>query len=147
MHSRTKGKSGSSRPKGSLYDTWKMMDAGELEDLVVDLYKNGNPPSKIGLILRDQYGVPSTKIAAQKKVTAILREKDLQPELPEDLYNLINKAVKLRKHLDDHSHDKHNRRGLQLIESKIQRISKYYKKSGRIPADWVYDPEKTKLLV
>ncbi|MFH1721013.1 MAG: 30S ribosomal protein S15 [Candidatus Altiarchaeota archaeon] len=147
MHGRKKGKSSSAKPQRTVYPKWQMYDSEELAELIVEIYKNGNPPSKIGLILRDQYGIPSTKVAVDKKVTTILKEKGIELELPEDLYNLVNKAVKLRKHLDQHSHDKHNKRGLQLIESKIFRLTKYYKGAGVIPSGWFYDPEKIKLLV
>ena len=41
------------------------------------------------MILRDQYAVPSVKIATGKKITKILASNNLKPELPEDLRNLI----------------------------------------------------------
>ena len=69
------------------------------------------------------------------------------PELPEDLQNLINKAVNLRGHLEKNSRDKHNRHGLQLIESKIRRLEKYYKDAEVLPDGWKYSHEKAKLLL
>ncbi|WP_297476078.1 30S ribosomal protein S15, partial [Thermococcus sp.] len=81
------------------------------------------------------------------KITKILEENGLAPDIPEDLMALIRKAVKLRKHLEMHPKDKHSRRGLQLTESKIRRLVKYYRRTGKLPAKWRYDPEQAKLLV
>ena len=64
---------------------------------------------------------------------------------PEDLKALIKKALNLRKHLEVHKKDKHNMRGLQLIEAKIWRLSNYYKEKGVLPADWKYDPERLRI--
>ncbi|HIE33746.1 MAG TPA: 30S ribosomal protein S15, partial [Candidatus Altiarchaeales archaeon] len=64
-----------------------------------------------------------------------------------DLENLIRKAVNLRKHLEQNKKDLHNRRALQLIESKIRRLTKYYKGAGKLPENWMYEPEKAKLMV
>jgi small subunit ribosomal protein S15 len=99
------------------------------------------------LILRDIYGVPDVKAVTGKKLSKILAENKLASEIPEDLQNLIKKAVNLRKHLEKNKRDKHNTRGLQLIESKIRRLSKHYKASGKLPGDWRYEPEKAKLLI
>lgn len=60
---------------------------------------------------------------------------------------MINKALSLRKHLAANKKDRHNARSLQLIESKIHRISKYYRSTGKLPANWRYDPETAKLLM
>jgi len=101
----------------------------------------------MGIILRDQYGVGDVQKITGKKISKILKENDLLPELPEDLQNLINKAINLRSHLEKNTRDTHNRRSLQLIESKIKRIEKYYKKTGVLPGGWRYTHEKAKLMV
>ncbi|WP_048078901.1 30S ribosomal protein S15, partial [Desulfurococcus mucosus] len=67
--------------------------------------------------------------------------------IPEDLMSLIQKAVNLRRHLEEHPKDTHSQRGLIEVESKIHRLVKYYKRIGRLPPDWKYDPEKARLLV
>jgi len=36
---------------------------------------------------------------------------------------------------------------MQLVESKIRRIIKYYKREGRIPADWQYSIANAELLI
>lgn len=119
----------------------------EVENLVVKLAKEGYMPSMIGLILRDSYGIPSVKEITGKSITKILEENGIKYEIPEDLLNLLKRAVKLRKHLEIHRKDEHSRRGLILIESKIKRLEKYYKRVGKLPIDWKYDPEEAKILV
>ncbi len=122
-------------------------NAKKIEKIIVELAKQGIPPSKIGLILRDQYGVPSVRKATGKKLVQILREHNLAPEIPEDLFNLMKRAVNLHEHLAKHRKDKHSKRGLQMIESKIRALIKYYKREGLLPEDFSYDPEKAKLLI
>jgi SSU ribosomal protein S15P len=121
---------------------WVKMSPEEVEELVVSLYRRGYPPSTIGVILRDQYGIPLVKAATGKSVLQILRERGLAPEIPEDLSNLIRKALKIRRHLEEHPKDYHSKRGLQLVESKIHRLVKYYKREGILPPDWKYEPDK-----
>ena len=55
--------------------------------------------------------------------------------------------MNLRKHLEKNKKDYSSKRGLELTESKIRRLVKYYKKRKVLPEDWKYDPEKAKLLV
>lgn len=145
MHARKKGKSSSKKPFRSSSPDWIAYDPAEVEDIIVKLAKEGKAPSMIGIIMRDQYGIPSVKPLIGKSITRFLGEKNLAPELPEDLYNLIRTAIKLRAHLEKHPRDKHNRRGLRLLESKIMRLTKYYKRSKRLPPEWRYEPEKMKV--
>ena len=145
MYARKKGKSGSKKPLTKA--TWVEYSPEEVEQLVIKLAKEGYSSAKIGLILRDQYGIPSVRDVTGKKITKILAEHGLAPKIPEDLFNLMKRAVNLRKHLEVHKKDKHSRRGLELIESKIRRLAKYYIRKGKLPKDWKYDPEKAKIWV
>jgi small subunit ribosomal protein S15 len=147
MYSRKKGKAGSARPNRDESPKWVEYTKDELEELVVKLAKAGQPPSTLGATLRDQYGIPNVKLVSGKRISKILEEKDLKKELPEDLMNLIKKAVDLEKHLKANSKDKSSKRGLQLTESKIRRLIKYYKRTKRIPQDWTYSLKTAKLLV
>jgi len=147
MHARKRGRSGSTRPYRTSPPEWVKYTPEEVEDLIVKLSKEGAPPSQIGIILRDQYGIPRAKLITGKRITKILKEKGLLQDIPEDLMNLIKRAVNLREHLDKHPKDLHSRRGLILIESKIRRLVKYYVNKGVLPEGWKYDPEQAKLLV
>ncbi len=145
MYARKKGKSGSKKPLTKA--TWVEYSAEEVEQLVLKLAKEDHSSAMIGIILRDQYGIPSVRDVTGKKVSKILSEHGLAPKIPEDLFNLLKRAVNLRKHLEVHRKDKHSRRGLELIESKIRRLAKYYIRKGKLPKDWKYDPEKAKIWV
>ncbi len=147
MHSRKKGRSSSKRPPVKKPPEWFDKTPEWVVDKVVELARSGYPPSMIGIILRDQYGIPLVKPIVGKKVTQIMKEHGLTSTLPEDLTNLIRRALRIRRHLEEHRNDLHSRRGLQLIESKINRLVKYYKERRVLPPDWKYDPEKAALFV
>ncbi len=140
MHKGTKGKSHSTRPISKTPPAWCKWKPEEVEELVVKLAKEGHSPSVIGLILRDQYGIPLVKAITGKKIAQILHERKLVPAIPEDLHNLINKAQNIRKHLERHRKDYSNKHALELLESKIHGLVKYYKRKGVLPPDWKYKP-------
>jgi small subunit ribosomal protein S15 len=140
FYSRKKGKSESTRPISRKPPSWCKATPEEVENLVVKLGREGYPPSLIGVILRDQHGIPLVKSITGKSITQILKDNNLSPKLPEDLENLLKKAERTRKHLEKHRKDYSNKRALALIESKIHRLSEYYKEKGVLPADWKYKP-------
>lgn len=144
---RARGSSHSIRPVRIGPPKWNRFSKEEAELLVEELAKRGYQPSMIGIILRDQYGIPLIRQITGKKLAQILKERGLQPEIPEDLFNLLRKAVNVRRHLNEHPKDKSAKRGLEEVESKIRRLVNYYKTAGKLPADWVYDPAKAELLV
>ncbi|KQC15934.1 MAG: 30S ribosomal protein S15 [Methanothrix sp.] len=147
MHTRRKGSSRSRPPFRSTPPEWCDMSKEELEKHVLRLYGNGVPPTMIGLTLRDQYGVPSVKPILGTKLTRYLKENAEVPEIPEDLANLMRKAIGMRKHLASNKKDHHNRRWLQLTENKIRRLAKYYRGTGRLPENWQYRPETAEMLI
>jgi small subunit ribosomal protein S15 len=121
--------------------------SSKVEELVVRLAKEGNSDSRIGIILRDQHSIPSVKEATGKTVVQILGDHGIKRELPEDLMNLIKKAVALRRHLERNKKDYASKYGLGLAEAKINRLAKYYVRMGVLPKNWRYEPEKAALLV
>ena len=147
MHARKRGRSGSKRPVRKEVPEWVQYTPEQVEELVVELAKKGYQSAQIGLILRDTYGIPDVKLITGKKISKIMKEHGLYPKVPEDLLNLMRRAVNLRKHLEQHPKDLHSKRGLQLIESKIRRLVKYYKSRGVLPADWRYTPETARFFV
>lgn len=147
MHARKRGKSGSKRPLGKKLPEWAQQNKEEAIESILKLAKEGKSISQIGLILRDQFGIPSVKALVGKSISQILKENKVASEWPEDLMNLMKKAVRLRKHLTSNKKDVHNKRVLQLVESKIRRLVRYYKKSGVVSKDWYYKPEEVALLI
>ena len=146
MYSRRKGKSGSRRPSRKDV-SWVKYKPKELEDIIENLAKKGLSASRIGIVLRDQYGIPSVRQVTKEKITRIMEKKGVKPELPETLLSLMKRAVSLRNHLEEKKKDYISQRGLELTESKIRRLVKYYKREKVLPMEWKYQPEKAKLLV
>ena len=87
------------------------------------------------------------KLIEAKDAGADAWQKNVKPALPEDLASLIKRAASLQVHLKDHKKDLSNKRGLQLIESRIRRLSKYYKEEGVLPSDWDYSAKLAELQV
>lgn len=141
MPKQEKGKSHSTRPVSKRPPTWCKYQPEEVEALVIKLAKEGHPPSRIGTILRDQYAIPLVKPLTGKSITQILKEAGLKMAVPEDLESLLKKAARLSAHLEKNKKDLHNKRALQLVEAKIHKLTKYYKREGVLPPEWKYEPK------
>ncbi|MEC8997272.1 MAG: 30S ribosomal protein S15 [Candidatus Thermoplasmatota archaeon] len=146
IHARHRGRSGSSPQTRKESPKWSPKPK-EVEKDVLKLASEGLSTSQIGITLRDTHGVPSVKLATGKSILMILQENKVSPSLPEDLTNLMRKAVRLGEHLKVNNKDNHNTRALHLTESKILRLVKYYRSNGVIPDDWKYSLADAKLLV
>ena len=138
LHSHNYGKSHSIRPLDLKVPSWITQDAKEIEELIVKYGKDDLTPSQIGVKLRDQHSIPLVKPIIKKTISEVLEENDLKTDLPEDLDNIVKKAIGLQKHLKSNKGDNRNVRSLELIEAKVHRLSVYYKKTGRIPQNWKY---------
>jgi small subunit ribosomal protein S15 len=147
VYSGKKGKHGSKKPPVKAAPKWFKMKKEGVEELVIKLAKERYSSALIGTILRDQYAIPNVKIVTGKSIAKIMKENKLYSDLPEDMLNLLKKAVVLRQHLQRQRADHHSAKGLQNLESKIRRLGKYYSRNGIMPKDWKYDPEKAKLIV
>jgi small subunit ribosomal protein S15 len=147
MHSRAKGKSSSKKPSNKTKPAWLKRDDKEVEQLVIKIAKKGKTASQIGVELRDSYGIPDVKIITGKTITKILSENKISGELPEDFTALIKREIIIMKHLEKNKKDEGAKRGLILTRSKIRRLTKYYKRTGKLPEDWKYDKDKARLLV
>jgi len=147
MYARRRGHSGSVRPFRKEAPSWANTDVAAIEKIILEMRKEGVSTSRIGMILRDRYGVPDVKQVTGKRIGQILKEKGMESEIPEDLRNLIVKALGLRKHLGVNKSDVHNKRQLQLTESKVRRLVRYYTGTGRLPKDWSYKPESAEILL
>jgi len=147
MHSRKHGKSGSTRPARLEKPVWVELSSDEVESEVVKIARRGNSKSMIGTIMRDSRGIPLVKIVTGKKVSQILESNEIKEPLPEELANLVRKALSIRKHLETNHKDLEAKKGLNRTESKIYRLIKYYKKKNVLKSDFKYDPEKIRTLV
>ena len=138
LHSHNYGKSHSTRPLDPKAPSWIKQDVKEIEELIVKYAKDDLSPSQIGVKLRDQHSIPLVKPIIKKTISEVLEENDLKTALPEDLDNIVKKAIGLQKHLKSNKNDNRNVRSLELIEAKVHRLSVYYKKNDRIPKNWKY---------
>jgi small subunit ribosomal protein S15 len=138
MHARRKGRSGSRRPLVTKSPEWVVLEKDEVEETIAKLALQGRTSAEIGLILRDQYAVPNVRLVTGKAITQIMRARGTKFEMPEDLGRLMRVAVHLQSHLKANPKDLSNKRGLQLIESKIRRLAGYYQDKGVLPAAWDY---------
>jgi small subunit ribosomal protein S15 len=138
MHTHRHGKAHSIRPAILEVPSWITLSSKEIESLVIKYSKEGLTPSQIGIKLRDQHSIPLIKVITKKSIGEILEENDLKSEMPEDLENIVKKAVGLQKHLKVNKGDRRNVRSLELIEAKVHRLSVYYKIIERIPKTWKY---------
>merc|ERR1711916_9983 len=139
LHSKGKGISGSSMPYRRNPPAWVKRSSKDVVEKVCRWAKKGKKPSEIGAILRDGEGIPSVRAITSKKIVRILKSKGLQPALPEDLWFLIKKAVQMRRHLERNPKDRDQKFRLVLVESRVYRLARFYKKTGKLPATWKYD--------
>ena len=150
MHTRRRGSSGSDKPATDEPPEWSDVEAEAIEERVVELAEQGYDPSQIGMKLRDEgvqgTPIPDVKAATGKKVTEILEENDAAPDVPEDLYNLLERAVRLRDHMDANRNDHQNKRALQNTESKIRRLVNYYR-GDELAEDFKYSYDVAQRLV
>ncbi|WP_459809104.1 30S ribosomal protein S15 [Halopiger thermotolerans] len=150
MHTRRRGSSGSDKPAADEPPEWSDVDAEDIEDRVVELAEQGYDPSQIGMKLRDEgvtgTPVPDVKLATGKKITEILEENDAKSEIPEDLYNLMERAVRLREHVQENPQDYQNKRALQNTESKVRRLVDYYR-GDELEPDFQYSYDVAKDLL
>ena len=138
LHTHNHGKSHSIRPIDPKKPEWVKQSNEEIEALIIKYAKEGMTSSQIGLKLRDQHAIPLVKPIINKSITDVLKENKLMPEIPEDLNNIVMKAVNLQKHLKENKSDNRNTRALELVEAKVHRLSTHYKKNGDIDQKWKY---------
>eukprot|EP00998_Keelungia_sp_KM082_P011253 NODE_7495_length_588_cov_272.377440_g7472_i0.p1 GENE.NODE_7495_length_588_cov_272.377440_g7472_i0~~NODE_7495_length_588_cov_272.377440_g7472_i0.p1 ORF type:complete len:152 (-),score=18.50 NODE_7495_length_588_cov_272.377440_g7472_i0:61-516(-) len=147
MHSGGKGKSASAKPYRRTPPSWLRVSTKEVVGHVGRLAKKGATPSQIGVQLRDSMGIGSVQHVTGRKILRLLKHAGLAPEIPEDLYHLIKKAINVRKHLERCRKDTDSKFRLILIESRIHRLARYYKRTKALPATWRYDSSTASTMV
>ncbi|KAL0411400.1 UNVERIFIED_CONTAM: 40S ribosomal protein S13 [Sesamum latifolium] len=142
-----KGISASALPYKRTPPSWLKISSQDVEENICKFAKKGLTPSQIGVILRDSHGIAQVKSVTGSKILRILKAHGLAPEIPEDLYHLIKKAVAIRKHLERNRKDKDSKFRLILVESRIHRLARYYKKTKKLPPVWKYESTTASTLV
>ncbi|KDE07284.1 40S ribosomal protein S13 [Microbotryum lychnidis-dioicae p1A1 Lamole] len=147
MHNPHKGLAGSALPYKRSAPKWLKFTADEIQDHIFKLARKGLTPSQIGVVLRDSHGVAQVKSVTGNKILRILKTNGLAPQIPEDLYHLIKKAVSVRKHLERNRHDKDSKFRLILIESRIHRLARYYRTKAQLPPNFKFEAATASTLI
>ncbi|KAF4996265.1 40S ribosomal S13 protein [Fusarium heterosporum] len=142
LHSNGKGISASALPYSRHAPAWLKTTPEQVVEQISKLARKGATPSQIGVILRDSHGIAQVKLVTGNRILRILKSSGLAPELPEDLYMLIKKAVAVRKHLERNRKDKDSKFRLILIE-----LARYYKTVGVLPPTWKYESATASTIV
>lgn len=103
---------------------WLKYTAQEVKEIILKILDKSPEltAEKIGLVLRDNYGIPSTRIYGFK-ISQVLKEAN-KYQSP-DLKNLTKKMENTTKHLSKHKHDAHTGRSLIITKAKLKKIKEY----------------------
>jgi len=137
IHGNSRGKSQSMKPS-TMKSDWVKLTPEQIGKLVVEMNKEGLNASQIGIKLRDEHAISSIKSVTGKTMKQFMEENGINQEIPEDLEALVKRALSLQNHLKSNKGDRKNVRSLELLEAKVHRLSKYYKKKNVIPKNWKY---------
>ena len=147
MHSPGRGKSGSTKPMVDAAPEWSNTDEKEVAELILSLAAEGHSTAAIGTILRDQHAVPDVRLVLGKRIGQVLSENEVTSKYPEDMMSLMRRALRLIDHLESNRKDRHNSRQLELTESKIRRLARYYQSEGQLDSEWAYKRDQLRLMV
>jgi small subunit ribosomal protein S13e len=147
MYSKGKGIARRCLPFRKTPPQWVQISTNDLSDQIVKLAKKGSTPSQIGVILRDQHGIPQVKGVTGSKILRILKKSGMGPEMPEDLHHLIKKAVNIRKHMEKFRSDRDAKFRLICVESRIHRLARYYRNVKVLRPTWRYVSKRADTLI
>ncbi len=103
---------------------WLKYTEDEVKEIILKLADKGLTSEKIGLALRDQYGIPKTKIY-NIKIGQVLKEKNKFVE--PSLLNLQKRTERVEAHSNKHRQDKKAGRTLILVKAKLKKVKDYLK--------------------
>ncbi len=106
---------------------WLKFTDNDIEAIILKLAKQGLTSEKIGLFLRDTYGIPTTKLYG-KKISQILKDNKLYKD--SDLVNLEKKQYIIRSHLEKNKKDEKSKRALTIVTARIFGHKKYKKREN-----------------
>ena len=147
MHTGHHGKSKSRKPEPESVNVPQDFNKEEVEKVIVEYAKKGMTGSQIGQNLKDKHNVPYVKQYFGKRLVTILKANKVAGDIPQDMMDLLRRAVIMRRHIEKNHNDVHNKVRLRRVEAKIWRLTKYYKRTGALPVTWKYEPDKVALLI
>ncbi len=99
--------------------SWITTKPEEIKEKIIKLAKQGMAADKIGLVLRDQDGIPKTKLL-NIKIGKVLKEASLWSN-PEKSA-LERKTDRLIKHHEKHKHDYNAQRSIAKNRSALNKL-------------------------
>jgi small subunit ribosomal protein S15 len=104
---------------------WLKYTKDEVEAIILKLADKGLTSEKIGLTLKDQYGIPRVKIY-DLKIKEVLNKKGKFEEPTNK--NLKAKLEKVIEHYKKNKQDKKSERSLIITKAKLKKRQDYLKK-------------------
>ena len=105
---------------------WLKKSQEEIEKIIFELADKGMSIEKIGLLLRDQYGIPSTKIYG-KKISQIIENK-IKSKPNTDVDNINKRVEKIKKHILKNPRDERAHLYITIHKEKAKKLAKHGKK-------------------
>lgn len=108
---------------------WLKYTEDEVKEIILKLAEKSPEltSEKIGLVLRDNYGIPSTRIY-NFKISEVLKKAGKYKSA--DLVNLSSKKAKLESHIKTHIHDQRTKRSLIITKAKLKKREEYASKKN-----------------
>ena len=106
---------------------WLKTKEDELKKIIAELAKKYQP-AQIGLILRDQYGISTTKLYG-KKLSKYLKEAGFETNA--DLENAKKRFEKIKEHLKKNITDKKAKHKLQKAQSRLNILRRYFERKKK----------------
>ena len=100
---------------------WARIKPAEVEKLIVEIGKQGIPPEKIGLILRDQHGIPKAGLFGIR-INEVLAKHNLAVDSQKK--NVQTKIERLKEHAGKHKHDYTAQRKAVMYASRLKKIER-----------------------
>lgn len=103
---------------------WLKYTEKEVKDIILGIMKKqpNLTCEKIGLILRDTYGIPTSRIY-NFKLSSVLKEAGIYKN--PDMENLKAKTEKLEKHIEKNKKDQRTKRALIITKVKLKKETDY----------------------
>jgi small subunit ribosomal protein S15 len=106
--------------------TWLKYTKQEVEKIILKLTDQNLTAEKIGLVLRDQYGIPDVKLF-DLKIKQVMKDKFEEPTNK----NLNKKLPKIIQHYKKNKQDKKAERSLIITKAKLKKREDYQKKKSK----------------
>lgn len=109
---------------------WLKYTKDEVKEIILKLIEKSPEltAEKIGLVLRDNYGIPGTRIYSFK-ISDVLKEakKYKSPEVA----NLTSKVEKLENHASKNKQDQRTLRSIIITKAKLKKVQDYLARESR----------------